>query len=1138
MNGSFLLHSGLAEGKRDGALYSVGRSTFQARLPGCWESRGVIEQAPKTLGPGRTGFTVGLFRVALGLFLAAVGTMMLLVPHQFASPVCSAIQPYLPAWGAAFALAGMGLLLAELLQARRAVALALHLPAAGAVATLGWGVGQAGGWVGTANLAAMSAGIVLAPFVAAQRREGSRDLRGDWLGTVAGAGAVLSGASILLLPGRFSSPIYDANRPYLPLLGVLFVAGGLSLLFAALRPRLPLSIRQGAYLAGGGVLVTFCVLSSLPLRAWVGVAYYGGAGLLIALSPWLANRLRSVEPGTFSVRLAFALAHAAAVPLVLVVGIVTSGQEQAARAEVEADLRASAGAVSQYIGLHRAAVSSLAAVPGLVTMPPESQRAVLEGFQASYPDLLALATYDAAGKAMAATGSRGASDAGRHGYFLEARASGGPVVLAGRDSPDPAVILIAAPVKSGDGGFAGLVSAKLDARRLAPQLDGLAGVHDSKIYLVNAAGTAIVHPDDALISGAAGLSGSGAVAAALGATGERGTASYRASGAEVLAAFAKVTELGWAVLVERPAASALAEARTARETAFWILLATVTLAAAVGIGLARQMAAPLAGLSRAAARLARGEDAGTLPEGGAGEVRALVSSFAEMRDSLAARGSERDRLLAELGATFASMVDPVLVFEAGGRPVRANPATLATYGVDPAAVGMEEFVGRVSVRRPDGRAVSAAEMPGPRATREKQPVRDLLLTTDVNGRERVVQISAAPLVVDSGVVGAVGVWHDVTEQVESQRRIEHLAATAQRRAAELQSVLDNMVDGVFVCDAQGRIALTNDAGRRLIGQGGPEGATQAAGSTQEPVRTLYSGGAPIPTANHPLARALRGETLTNEDLDVKDARTGREIHLRISAAPIKNEQGHVGGAVSVARDVTDLTELDRLKDQFIAVAAHELKTPVAVMKGYAQLAERRIEVSPERRKILEAIGQGADRIDRIVQDLLDISRLQVGGLTLSTERVDLCELVELVAEKHAQLAPKHLMRVDRCDQVMVAGDPARLEQVLGNLLDNAIRYSPKGGTVEVTVAAQGAEVVVSVRDTGVGIPRGKQAGIFQRFYRAHTDTPHDYGGMGVGLFISKEVIARHGGRMWFESEERLGSVFHFSLPLGGDFDGA
>jgi signal transduction histidine kinase len=152
----------------------------------------------------------------------------------------------------------------------------------------------------------------------------------------------------------------------------------------------------------------------------------------------------------------------------------------------------------------------------------------------------------------------------------------------------------------------------------------------------------------------------------------------------------------------------------------------------------------------------------------------------------------------------------------------------------------------------------------------------------------------------------------------------------------------------------------------------------------------------------------------------------------------------------------------------------------------------------------------------------------MGCLELRRENVDLAELVDIVVRRNTATSAKHPIRVEG-EPVVVFADRVRLTQVLDTLLDNAIRYSPRGGDIEITVATLAHEATVCVRDHGVGIPRKKQTRIFERFYRAHTDTPHDYGGMGVGLYIAREVISQHGGTMWFKSEEGSGSRFCFSL---------
>jgi len=371
---------------------------------------------------------------------------------------------------------------------------------------------------------------------------------------------------------------------------------------------------------------------------------------------------------------------------------------------------------------------------------------------------------------------------------------------------------------------------------------------------------------------------------------------------------------------------------------------------------------------------------------------------------------------------------------------------------------------------------------------------------------------------------------DLTEQVEARGRIEELAAVSQRQAGQLESIHSSMLDGVVVCDARGTITHVNDASGRLSGLDRKLLVGRSLDEYAALVdRHRMEGGEPMRGADLPIGRALAGETVVNAAS--WSTRTGHKTVMRCNAAPIRDAEGRISGAVAVQRDVSDIIELDTMRDQFIRVAAHELKTPVAIMKGYAEMLLRSSGELPGPLRVgAQAIERGAKRIDRLVGDLLGVSQLLMGCLELRRERVELSELVDVVARQVAATTTKHHIRIDS-EPVVVFADHVRLSQVIDTLLDNAIRYSPRGGDIEISVAVRDNGALVCVRDHGVGIPRQKQDRIFERFYRAHTDTPHDYGGMGVGLYIAREVITQHGGKMWFTSEEGSGSEFCFSLPV-------
>jgi len=221
------------------------------------------------------------------------------------------------------------------------------------------------------------------------------------------------------------------------------------------------------------------------------------------------------------------------------------------------------------------------------------------------------------------------------------------------------------------------------------------------------------------------------------------------------------------------------------------------------------------------------------------------------------------------------------------------------------------------------------------------------------------------------------------------------------------------------------------------------------------------------------------------------------------------------------------------KDVFLADVIHELKTPLAAAKAQAQLAlhqlgDHRTDATTARS--LRLISQQIDRLNRLVGDLLEASRLEAGSVELQTSQFDLSALLEEMRNRMQPLGDRHPIRINAPEKLSLIADKDRIEQVLANLLSNAIRYSPEGGPIEVDAETTGDGVHIQVRDRGLGIPREHQQLVFERFGRAHGTA---FGGLGLGLAISKGIVERHGGRIWVESTGRPGegSVFHVQLPL-------
>jgi signal transduction histidine kinase len=243
-----------------------------------------------------------------------------------------------------------------------------------------------------------------------------------------------------------------------------------------------------------------------------------------------------------------------------------------------------------------------------------------------------------------------------------------------------------------------------------------------------------------------------------------------------------------------------------------------------------------------------------------------------------------------------------------------------------------------------------------------------------------------------------------------------------------------------------------------------------------------------------------------------------------------------------------LQELDKLKSQFLSIASHELKTPITAMSGFVQIAVRRIkrrlgagrpseeDWKKEEETLLEqleVVQRQTGKLARLVDELLDVSRIESGRLELRVDDVDLPELVAEVLRRHQLMATKHELGLsyDPDGKLDVRADRDHLEQVLNNLIGNAMKYSPEGGAIDVTVTRAGdREVEFAVADHGIGIRAGELARVFGLFYRSPDRLARDVGGMGLGLYITKEIVDRHNGRIWAESEVGKGTTFHVALP--------
>lgn len=370
------------------------------------------------------------------------------------------------------------------------------------------------------------------------------------------------------------------------------------------------------------------------------------------------------------------------------------------------------------------------------------------------------------------------------------------------------------------------------------------------------------------------------------------------------------------------------------------------------------------------------------------------------------------------------------------------------------------------------------------------------------------------------------VYNIITDEVgiviENARLLERLV----EEKRWLEAVIRHSADGILIVDPDQRIVGFNPALERIAGWKPEEmrgksclGMLRLLGKTDLPsVVFVPQGGANM------AVRPVEAILLTRE---------GREINVEANYAPIQGDGGEVLGGVIGVRDITARKEAEELQSTFLSVISHELQTPIAIIEGYAGiLSEEGLDLSEDQmREKLMVIKEESRRLSQMVENLLYASRIQAGGLELRREPVDIPSLIRRVAQKMGQINKRHTITVDLPAVFpTVIADYERVQEVLTNLLDNAMKYSPKGGPIRIEGEVRSSEVAIGVVDSGRGIAQEDRERVFDRFYRREGGLATVAKGTGLGLFICKSIVEAHGGRIWVEPAPEGGSRFRFTLP--------
>jgi signal transduction histidine kinase len=1011
---------------------------------------------------------------AVGIFCVLVGAMMLIVPHQFNTPSYSMLRPALDVWGVLFVMAGGLLLFTAVFKPHFGIVVFTHIAAGGLLLLLALGFAQVSALSGITHYTVLGLGTLFAPFLAKYPSEAHRS--DDAFGIVMAVAAAVTGFTIFFFPNQFNATIIENVRVLIPGMGIAFLTTGLFACAVLLAPRVPNSVYKLAFVSLGGVFILWFLQMALPIRALTGYPYYGGMGLLLITLPWLQNSVYKMQTDSLRVRFALVLAVLTIVPLLTLAFLYTEQQVQVAAQQALNYQQRIATAQSDYVasllGLYRSANDAFAAQPGLLQMSREDQAHVTLALKQAYPDVLVFALRDAENNLIIRSdGVTQVAKVDPDPLYQKVLTTNRPAIRVGWGPVYQRFLLVfASPIYGEQGELAGLAIMTIDTSRFSALLSDANANGENLVYLVDEDGKVIFHPDPTLVQQAVDLSQTIPVSTMFANGESSGSMTYTPPNAEpTLVGYARVPGVGWGIVVERSEAGSLAAVRTGRELSLLLLILVCVSALVIGTWLSQSLTVPLWKVANALNQLPADSSRNALMWDGVAEVKLLTNAFNDLRERLARRTEERN--LAEKRLVFLAEATNVLN----------------------ASLDFEQTL----------RAIAKMAVPA------------------------LGDWCTVDIVDDNGTLQQVAVVHT---DPETQ------ALVTEWREKELQKPHD--VD-------LGRHVL--QTGESVLIPELPAGMLEGVAMGNEASLKLLSALNLLSALCVPLA--VRGQRI-----GVLFLNTSRDSERRLNNDDlilVEELARRASTAIDNAKLYREAQNAIHMRDEFLSVAAHELKTPVTSLRGFAQMTLRHIATkeTPDVERIqtsLKRIEQQSDKLARLISQLLDVSRFMGGSLAIEPREIELVSLVQTVVTDAQLNTQRHTIRLSGLAECRIVGDPLRLEQVLTNLVDNAIKYSPNGGDILVNVSLQpesqhangvkgangrssGNILCVSVTDHGLGVPVPAREHIFNRFFQAHKEG--HYGGMGLGLYISRQIIELHNGTLDAEYPTSGGTRFVICLPV-------
>ncbi len=395
-----------------------------------------------------------------------------------------------------------------------------------------------------------------------------------------------------------------------------------------------------------------------------------------------------------------------------------------------------------------------------------------------------------------------------------------------------------------------------------------------------------------------------------------------------------------------------------------------------------------------------------------------------------------------------------------------------------------------------------------------------------------------PFMVDARVYGILTLEHPepghfldsdrriaraVADQAGAAMRNAQLFDITQAQQKQLANVLNSTTEALFTVDLQGRIELINTAAEEVLHL-----SNAAARGHSLDELSKYS------DVLAEIVKVLRDRGLTGgrQRFEITNPATKRDYDVSISAMG-EEQSGEIGYVVSL-NDVSSFKDLNRLKTHLLQMASHDLKNPLGVLLGYLDMLREDVAngIMPDP-VFVEGMLRGVERMETLIQTLLSQERIEMEN-TQIRQRIDPAPLLyEVIVDMRPSAdAKQHRLSLDIADQLaIISGDPVELKEAMVNLVGNAIKYTPAGGLITIRMVTEDQRLYFSVIDTGLGVPESQQGLIFEKYFRAKTAATDGIEGTGIGLSLVKEIVERHGGKVWFQSEEGVGSTFGFWIPV-------